>query len=233
MPILNMGSGGIDTSDATADAGKILYPYTAYKDGEKVTGSIQSLAAQTITPGTADQIIMSGRYLAGAQTIKGDSNLSSGNIVSGKSIFGVLGSAYIFSPAAGYCSSMLISYTASVGSILKLTAKDMTWPGGGYTSRPVLAGSFRLGFEIDNNTAPFLCLCPQLIGAPVSTLIGCSPFTWDTQHIYLSMADSNAYRSGNDYVWEYVIKQVLDSSIPSHSSDIQISPDGIIMGEAG
>jgi hypothetical protein len=71
MPILNMGSGGIDTSDATADAGKILYPYTAYNDGEKVTGSIPSLAEQTITPGTADQIIASGQYLAGAQTIKG------------------------------------------------------------------------------------------------------------------------------------------------------------------
>lgn len=71
MPILNMGSGGIDTSNATADAGKILYPYTAYKDGEKVTGSIPSLGAQSITPGTADQIIASGQYLAGAQTIKG------------------------------------------------------------------------------------------------------------------------------------------------------------------
>ena len=69
--ILNFNFGGVDTSDATADAGKILYPYTAYKDGEKVTGSIPSLAAQTITPGTADQIIASGQYLAGAQTIKG------------------------------------------------------------------------------------------------------------------------------------------------------------------
>jgi hypothetical protein len=95
MPILNMGSGGIDTSDATADAGKILYPYTAYKDGEKVTGSIPSLAAQSITPGTADQIIASGQYLAGAQTIKGDANLIAGNIVSGKTIFGVAGSAAV------------------------------------------------------------------------------------------------------------------------------------------
>jgi hypothetical protein len=71
MPILNMGSGGIDTSDATADSGKILYPYTAYKDGEKVTGTIPSLAAQTITPGANAQTVAAGNYLAGAITVLG------------------------------------------------------------------------------------------------------------------------------------------------------------------
>lgn len=83
MPILNMGSGGIDTSDATADAGKILYPYTAYKDGEKVTGSIPSLAAQTFTPGGSDQVIPAGKYLSGAQTIKGLPTYSAQTITPG------------------------------------------------------------------------------------------------------------------------------------------------------
>lgn len=57
------------------------------------TDSLQltTQAAQTITPGTTDQSIAAGKYLTGAQTIKGDSNLVASNIVDGVSIFGVTG----------------------------------------------------------------------------------------------------------------------------------------------
>lgn len=51
--------------------------------------------AQTYTPTTTDQTISSGRWLTGAQTIKGDTNLISSNIKSGVSIFGVSGTAQI------------------------------------------------------------------------------------------------------------------------------------------
>ena len=64
---------------------------TAYAGGTKYTGSIASKAAQTYTPGTGDQTIAAGQYLGGAQTIKGDANLSGGNILSGVTIFGVAG----------------------------------------------------------------------------------------------------------------------------------------------
>ena len=47
--------------------------------------------AQTYTPTTTDQTISSGRWLTGAQTIKGDANLVAANIKSGVSIFGVSG----------------------------------------------------------------------------------------------------------------------------------------------
>ncbi len=82
---------GVDTSDATALAQHILAGYTAYVNGEKITGTIPSQAAQTITPGTTDQTIASGKYLSGTQTIKGDANLIAENIAKGVSIFDVVG----------------------------------------------------------------------------------------------------------------------------------------------
>lgn len=65
-----------------------------YVDQDIVVGMSDSIkkGAQTYTPTTADQTIPAGKYLSGAQTIKGDANLVAGNIRSGKSIFGVAGS---------------------------------------------------------------------------------------------------------------------------------------------
>ena len=85
----------VDTSDATAAASDIIQNKTAYIKGKKVTGTMPSKGAATITPTTANQTINAGQYLSGAQTIKGDGNLVPENIISGKSIFGVSGSVVI------------------------------------------------------------------------------------------------------------------------------------------
>ena len=82
----------VDTSDANAVSSDMLNNKTAYVNGTKVTGNITSKSAQTYTPTTSDQTIASGQYLSGAQTVKGDANLVSANILSGISIFGVSGS---------------------------------------------------------------------------------------------------------------------------------------------
>lgn len=79
------------TADATAVAGQMLAGTTAYAKGKKVSGTIPSLNANWIIPGTADKVIAAGNYLAGAQTIAGDANLIPANIAKGKSIFGVAG----------------------------------------------------------------------------------------------------------------------------------------------
>lgn len=59
-----------DISDATATAAHILSPYTAYINGGKTTGTMQSLEAQTYAPSAKQQVIAAGKYLAGAQTIR-------------------------------------------------------------------------------------------------------------------------------------------------------------------
>ena len=68
---------------------------TAGNSAVSLTASVTTKAAATITPGTSNQTIASGTYLTGAQTVLGDADLVAANIVYGKNIFGVDGSAQI------------------------------------------------------------------------------------------------------------------------------------------
>lgn len=87
---LESGS-SLDTSDATAAAADILKDKTAYVNGQKVTGTITSVNAQTITPTTTDQTVNGNVFLVGAIIVAGDANLLAENIKSGVTIFGVTG----------------------------------------------------------------------------------------------------------------------------------------------
>lgn len=82
----------VDTSDATAVAEDLLSGKIAYAGGQRLTGAMPELDAQTITPSTLDQTIAAGQYVAGEQTIKGDPNLLPQNIAYGVNLFGVDGS---------------------------------------------------------------------------------------------------------------------------------------------
>lgn len=70
---------------------------TATNSSVSLTASVTTKAAATITPGTTAQEIAAGTYLTGKQTISGDANLVSSNILSGKTIFGVAGSLSLVS----------------------------------------------------------------------------------------------------------------------------------------
>ncbi len=65
---------------------------TATNSSVSLTATVTTKAAATITPGTSNQTIAAGTYLAGAQTISGDPDLIASNIKSGVNIFGVAGS---------------------------------------------------------------------------------------------------------------------------------------------
>lgn len=103
---------GLDTSDATATSSDILLDKTAYVKGSKVTGSIKSKATATYVPSTEDQIISSGQYLFGNQTIKGDENLLEENIKTGVALFEKVGT--FTSDATAVSGNILLDKTAYV-----------------------------------------------------------------------------------------------------------------------
>ena len=76
-----------------------------------VGSGVTKKSAATYTPGTSDQSIASGQYLNGTQTIKGDSNLTAGNIKSGVKIFNVTGS-YAGSSSSGSTNTSDATATA-------------------------------------------------------------------------------------------------------------------------
>ncbi len=85
-PSITVSSAGLITAKSTQSAGYV-------SSGTKsATKQLTTQGAQTITPGTSNRTIASGRYLTGTQTIKGDANLVAANIKKGVSIFGVAGS---------------------------------------------------------------------------------------------------------------------------------------------
>lgn len=84
-PSISVSADGLITASATQSAGYVS------AGTKSATKQLDVQGAQTITPAAADQTIAAGKYLTGAQTIKGDSNLAAENIKSGVSIFGVAG----------------------------------------------------------------------------------------------------------------------------------------------
>lgn len=105
MPLINRvggGSGG-DLQPQTktpTTSSKTYYPDSGYDGFSSFTvGAIPSSykyvtttqGTKEWTPTTDDQYIASGTYCSGKQTIKGDSDLVSGNIKAGVNIFGVTG----------------------------------------------------------------------------------------------------------------------------------------------
>ena len=121
----------VDLTGDTVAANRLLSGYTAHdSSGARVTGNIPGKAAQTYTPGVSAQTIAAGQYLAGAQTIQGDANLTAANIAEGVSIFGVTGTHSGGSGGGGYAPNDVnffdyegtIVYSCSAADFANLTA---------------------------------------------------------------------------------------------------------------
>ena len=87
-PSIGVSANGLITSSYSVPAGKLL------SGGASASAQLATQGGYTVMPGTSDvTAVAQGRYTTGNIYVKGDSNLVSSNIISGKSIFGVSGSA--------------------------------------------------------------------------------------------------------------------------------------------
>ena len=106
----------------TAVAGDVLTGKTFINStGQVVTGTMANRGAKTFTPSASKQTGAAGYY--SGITVNTDSNLVAANIVSGKKIFGVTGTAKSSSSLAttGDVSKTSTTYTNCVQLILKST----------------------------------------------------------------------------------------------------------------
>ena len=143
--IVDGGGGSVTLQEKTvtpSESQQVVTPDSGYDGLSQVTvGAISSTyvgsgitrkAAETYTPGIANQIISSGQYLSGAQTIKGDVNLVADNIKSGVSIFGVTGTLRSGGSGTNNCEAYHITSTSTTLSF-QGTGTVKVW-GYGYKS---------------------------------------------------------------------------------------------------
>lgn len=87
-PSIGVSANGLITSSYSVPSGKLL------SSGASASAQLATQGGYTVMPGTSDvTAVAQGRYTTGNIYVKGDSNLVPQNILSGRSIFGVSGSA--------------------------------------------------------------------------------------------------------------------------------------------
>ena len=145
----------VDTQGATAVAADLLSGTTAWVNGAQVTGNIASL-----TLSANSSVVAAGAYGATNLTVI-DTDLTSGNIRSGVSIFGVSGSANVVNTVAANVAAlhMRAGRTAYVGGTL-VTGNIVTQSLSA-SNNTVLAGYYASG--------NMLSIEPDLVAGNIST----------------------------------------------------------------
>lgn len=94
---------------------------------------IKSTIPITVTPGTTNQVLAKGQYLKDI-TVQGDANLLAANILSGKSIFGIAGSAISgkrFASGTNFSDNTAVAFqfaaNLSTTSMSKLSVAGLTF----------------------------------------------------------------------------------------------------------
>ena len=162
-------STGLITATATQTAGYVA------AGTKSATSQLAFQAAKTITPGTTNQTaVAANTYVGGAVTVKGDSNLVASNIVSGKSIFGVVGTATAGGGGDTSIEDSIITKTITT------YMNDRISSIGSYTFRDcsqLVSVNFPVCASIGDN-AFYSCTKLASMSFPVCTTIGVSAFQY-------------------------------------------------------
>lgn len=98
--------------------------YLDYENIDNINIGLSAYPEEEIVPGTMDVVLESGCFLNGDITIKGDTNLTAGNIKSGSSIFGVNGTFNVPPYAQDVATAAQMNanlVAANVGHIYRFT----------------------------------------------------------------------------------------------------------------
>lgn len=191
-PSITVSSAGKITASATQTAGYVA------AGTKSATKQLTTQAAQTITPGTANKTIASGRYLTGTQTIKGDANLVAGNIKSGVSIFGVTGTMTagedVTTETNTYTGLLTDLETAinslpDAGSGSRSTASIIYEPLSTSTSKVILYQDVNGCQSYSGNSTVLECVVPSYIIARSSNGLS----TTDSMTPYATLRSSSPY----------------------------------------
>lgn len=140
------GSGSDECTAFLSNVPEGLLAITKDSNDEAGVGTMPKIVATTIVPGTVEQIIYAGGYLAGNITIPGATDLVSENILYEKNIFGVIGTArkYVTFSKGGV-------YPGGATTINNTRVYPITITGFGFTPTFVSAsGNVDVGIAIGN-----------------------------------------------------------------------------------
>lgn len=85
-------------SSTLAANGTYSVPAGWHNGSGKITQSLSTQGAKTVTPSTSNQtVVAASKWTTGAQIVAGNSNLTANNVKSGVTLFGVIGSYSIYS----------------------------------------------------------------------------------------------------------------------------------------
>lgn len=134
VPAISVSSSGLITADASGWTSHKPLSASGYADADTYanlqtvgtkTLQLTTKAADTITPGTTNKEIAAGTYLTGTQTIIGDENLLPENIIAGKTIFNVGGTARGYSLLGS--KDVTANTTSTTNTILDTLTLSDVW----------------------------------------------------------------------------------------------------------
>jgi hypothetical protein len=194
---------GTFTSDATAATSNIRDGFTAYVNGNKITGTMPDRGSVVITPGTTNQAISNG-YHSGAGYVAGDPDLVSTNIKAGANIFGVAGNSNVIDTSAGTATAdkIMAGYKAAVDGVM-LTGTIVN-KGAAMGSITTQNGQYTIGEGYHNGSGKITAVFDNLvagnvkngvnIGGVVGTLTAfpTQGFEWTTKTLHVDANGTNA-----------------------------------------